>query len=51
MIQYKIDYNKRMGSEKMLEMMHDEIYIVQRELVPHIVAIARREMDNLGLND
>lgn len=51
MIQDKINSNKRMGTEDMLEMMHDEVDIVARDLVPHIVAIARREMDNLGLSD
>jgi len=33
----------------MIDILQDEVDIVARELVPHIVKIARREIDNLEL--
>jgi hypothetical protein len=35
----------------MIEIMHDEVDIVARELVPHIINIANRQIDNLTYFD
>lgn len=40
-----------MDTEDMIEIMQDEVDIVARSLVPHIISITKREVDNISLKD